>query len=860
VTKVQQGRNEFASALRDLPRRRQEMQQERALLEKMLREIDPRWTDAEAEAFDVSSGGRIAVEEFGQRLGVLRDAVKEAESVRRARAKEVENLDRRRLETAQRAGETPGDSSLSSDEIEERERAHRILLEHSFRRRELESAIGRLQEGLAGRRGNGEGRRAAEVCRWLSAVAAGAGLLSAVWLIFSGREGKVWMAALSGATAALLFALLSRFARAGSRGRGEPGVGQELAEARDDLAATLALMEKPALLLGFEGEIPLEKLLAVGDDLAREREACEDRRRFEEELGRVELERKNAEEALAEADDMLSELRKKEAAAREEWDGRLRELHLSADLSPAAVLSIIGKVESTRRTLHGIEGLAGRIEEIGETLERYRAVAVAIPALSRVTDAEDQDFLSAVDRYLASLTEEQRRMEEWRSARQDLEMKRRYRAKAETALGEARESSGAVAEKLEEATTEWGGWLAGHSLPGSLSPKTAMEGFNHMDECARKILARDNLVEDIEKRRTFVSRYLEKVAFLLAELGREMPEREMVSPVVDGIVGEYEDEKELASGMARSTEELVEVRSQIESKKDVLRRCEGRIAALLAEAGARDAADFRRRLDLFTKRRALMAAAEQAGTHLRNVCGEEDLEALTERLSLLGAEGIAKRQKELELLLADQEDSLSDLQSRRAEIRQRIESLASSGEIHRLRQEEEELRAELRSAALEWSRYALTRYLFTRAKAEFEERQQPKVVREAGDFFRRITDGRYRELVAPIGEETIEVVGADGSRKQPEELSRGTAEQLYLAIRFGYIRSRGELSESLPVVMDDILVNFDHRRVRRAMEAIMELADRHQVLFFTCHPETATLLSEMGGNLPVIRLHEGTIA
>jgi uncharacterized protein YhaN len=134
------------------------------------------------------------------------------------------------------------------------------------------------------------------------------------------------------------------------------------------------------------------------------------------------------------------------------------------------------------------------------------------------------------------------------------------------------------------------------------------------------------------------------------------------------------------------------------------------------------------------------------------------------------------------------------------------------------------------------------------------------VVREAGDFFRRLTDGRYRKLVAPIGEETIEVVGADGRRKQPEELSRGTAEQLYLAIRFGYIRSRGEVSESLPVVMDDILVNFDHRRIRRAAEAILELADRHQVLFFTCHPGTAVLLSEMGGNLPVIRLHEGCIA
>ncbi len=869
VTKVQQGRNEFASAVRDLPRRRLEMRQERALLEKMLREIDPRWTVAAAEAFDVSLGARVAVEEFGQRLEARRDGVKEAESARRARAEEAENLGRRRQETARGEGGTSGAFVPSGDEVGRKLRAHRTLLELSFRRRELEITIGRLQEGHAGTPGRGGARGIAGTCLWVSAASAAVGSLWAAWLAFNGKEGAAWTAALTGAAAALTFALLGRLTRAGGRGDSDasavrrrygPTVARELAEARHELAATPGLMEGPVRLLGFAGEVPLEKLLAVGDDLRKEQEACDDRRRFAEALGRLELERGKAAEALAQADDVLAEARRREGAAREEWAARLRELHLAAELSPTAVLSIVSKVETIRRTTHGIEVLTSRVEEIVETMGRYRAVAAALPSLSQAKTAEDQDFLSAIDRYLLSLTGERRKREEWRSARQDLETKRRYRSKAEEELGASRESAGNLAERLEEAGSEWGRWLAGHSLPAGLSPKTALEGFDHMDECARKMFARDSVLEEIEKRGALVSLYLEKVSFLLADLGREMPEKEMVAPVVDGIADEYEAEKEVARRKVQVTDDLVEIRSQVESKKDALRRCEERIAALLAEAGARDAEDFRRRHDLFTRRHRHVAAVEQSGAHLRDVCGEEDIDALTERLSLLGADGMVKRQKELELLLADQEVELSDLRSRRAEIRQRIESLASSEDISRLRQEEEELRAELRSAALEWSRYALTRHLFTRAKAEFEKRQQPQVVREAGDFFRRLTDDRYRKLVAPIGEETIEVVGADGRRKQPEELSRGTAEQLYLAIRFGYIRSRGEVSESLPVVMDDILVNFDHRRIRRAAEAILELADRHQVLFFTCHPGTAVLLSEMGGNLPVIRLHEGCIA
>jgi uncharacterized protein YhaN len=46
--------------------------------------------------------------------------------------------------------------------------------------------------------------------------------------------------------------------------------------------------------------------------------------------------------------------------------------------------------------------------------------------------------------------------------------------------------------------------------------------------------------------------------------------------------------------------------------------------------------------------------------------------------------------------------------------------------------------------------------------------------------------------------------------------------------------------------MDDILVNFDRERATRAAHAIRDLATRHQVVFFTCHPQTAELLDPDG--------------
>ena len=72
-------------------------------------------------------------------------------------------------------------------------------------------------------------------------------------------------------------------------------------------------------------------------------------------------------------------------------------------------------------------------------------------------------------------------------------------------------------------------------------------------------------------------------------------------------------------------------------------------------------------------------------------------------------------------------------------------------------------------------------------KRKFEEEQQLKVIRDAGDFFKSTTNNGYESIVATIGEDNIEAVTKDMKRKKPGEMSRGVAEQLYLAIRFGYI-------------------------------------------------------------------------
>jgi uncharacterized protein YhaN len=159
------------------------------------------------------------------------------------------------------------------------------------------------------------------------------------------------------------------------------------------------------------------------------------------------------------------------------------------------------------------------------------------------------------------------------------------------------------------------------------------------------------------------------------------------------------------------------------------------------------------------------------------------------------------------------------------------------------RQELEGLRARAQALADGYVVEALAVRLLDRARERFERERQPEVTRIAGGVMRALTQGRYADVRVPLDGAGISVVTDRGVLKPTDELSRGTLEQLYLALRVGFLSSL-RAGRSLPVLMDDVVVNFDEERRAGAAAAIAELARDRQVVFFTCHPETAAVLAD----------------
>ena len=134
--------------------------------------------------------------------------------------------------------------------------------------------------------------------------------------------------------------------------------------------------------------------------------------------------------------------------------------------------------------------------------------------------------------------------------------------------------------------------------------------------------------------------------------------------------------------------------------------------------------------------------------------------------------------------------------------------------------------------------YQMTIKLSEKAKKNFDK-TQPDLI-NAQKFLSILTNGKY-EVINLDREEIEDKTGK--VVKKWNELSRGTREQLYLALRLGYASNYtkdGVTNEpngraDLPLIIDDAFVNFDLERTKNALRCLYEFSKTNQVLFFTCH-------------------------
>ncbi len=122
----------------------------------------------------------------------------------------------------------------------------------------------------------------------------------------------------------------------------------------------------------------------------------------------------------------------------------------------------------------------------------------------------------------------------------------------------------------------------------------------------------------------------------------------------------------------------------------------------------------------------------------------------------------------------------------------------------------------------------------SKAMAQAHRDFAPSVGRFLGQGLAHVTGGRYQE--ARVDPSTLTVtaeVPETGRLEQVDSLSQGTRAAAYLLLRAGLAQHMSGMSEPVPLILDDPLVDVDDARVERFLELLVGLTDEIQVLLFT---------------------------
>ena len=400
---------------------------------------------------------------------------------------------------------------------------------------------------------------------------------------------------------------------------------------------------------------------------------------------------------------------------------------------------------------------------------------------------------------------------------------------------------------------EWRNWLTSAGLDTALSPAAVQTVFSTVKEARQKSNVTAQNREKLTGLSTRVSDFESEVTSALEACG--MVSSGSCDTDVHVLAVSLENNRNTRTGLETLQSEQRRLEVELDAIKEQTTQKEEERSKLFRLGFAEDEDGFRRNGQVWARKTACTTVINDAESRLRKAAGrDENYPEFIETLKGSDFPTVAQEKDLLTQKLSEIEGTGNGLHVRLGELKKDLEDLENDDAASVLRNKREGVLEDIHVDSREWAKLAIARYILDKAVERYERERQPAVYQQAQEYFTAITDGKYRRVLKTIDSDEILVEDRSGRRLDARSLSRGTTEQLYLALRFGYISEFIKHDEPLPVIFDDILVNFDPERKRNSCEAISRLAESNQVLFFTCHPDTVEILLEKNPDAQVINL------
>lgn len=296
----------------------------------------------------------------------------------------------------------------------------------------------------------------------------------------------------------------------------------------------------------------------------------------------------------------------------------------------------------------------------------------------------------------------------------------------------------------------------------------------------------------------------------------------------------------------RLKQESDELRRESQQSASLMEGAELRRGAVFARAGVLSREELQQQVEWQQERDSIEHQIEQTNGELIEIStSEPELAIVEDDLARFDPHHGRERMIMLEAEQSDLESELNEHHVEMGQLKQEINVLESSRESQTRYFQKAHVATDIYRAAEEWLALQIEEDVVQQMRRQFEKENISSTLTTASSYLHRISSGRYHRVWAPLGEDFLCVDDEYGRTFRVEQLSGGTREQVFLALRFALVREFASRGIELPVIMDDLFVNFDEERTRAAADCLIEIAaEGQQILFFTCHQHLAELFQQ----------------
>lgn len=479
-------------------------------------------------------------------------------------------------------------------------------------------------------------------------------------------------------------------------------------------------------------------------------------------------------------------------------------------------------------------GLASRIQTQCAQLKDALSGVGSPPPESACSLAQ---ILSYAESVLTSLNER-------REARNERLRERKRILKERDEATQALEGLEGLGSELAE---KWAAAIEPLGLPPTAEPEQVMayvrairEAFEQQDK-AKGFLSRiQGIDRDLAAYAAEVRKLCEKVAPELVENSPADSVRSL-SRLVD-------DARDKHASRERANDEAEKRRKRRADADERLRASQQILDRLCREAGVDRVEDLLAVDRRWQARREAESRLHQAEEALRPLAGGMTLEAFDEEAATIDPDGIAARLESLQVRDEQLDREIQELDQRIGELKNELARIDGSDRAAEAEERAEALAAQLQVEIPRYMTLKLASLVLSRGIERYRKQNQNPILEQAGRHFAELTAGSFVGLEVDQDRDRTVIVGirsgSEAERVYVDGMSKGTCDQLYLALRLASLDRWLDKHEPVPMVLDDLLLHFDDRRAKAALRILNKLSEKVQILFFTHHRHILDLARE----------------